>query len=320
MYLPEFEVIEPKTIEEACIELDRYKKHGVCILAGGTDLLVDIRPKIIRQHLPRCPGCPTDGSIVREPKKAPQYVISITRITGIQGIEIEGSWIKIGAMTRIRELCESEIIRTHLSALYDGAYQLGSPLVRNRGTIGGNIANARPAADTFVPSIALNGTLITASINGRREILLDSFARGPGLTILEPGELITHIKFPLYPGNTGSDYFKLANRKALEIAIAGVASMVTLNKELNRIESTRICMGAVGPTPVLAKTAMDFLAGKSPVDDVIHEASRLAVKDAHPISDHRGGKQYRQIEVEVLTRRTLFKALENIKDYKHRKN
>ena len=310
MYLPDFEVFEPAAIAEACELLDHYRMQGTGILAGGTDFLVDIRPKIIRHHMPRCPGCPSSGSAVREPRKAPQIVISLSRIQELRGILMEGNHIRIGTMTTIRELSESETVRIHLKALHEGACNLGSPLVRNRGTIGGNIANARPAADTFVPSVALNGKLLVRSISRSREIPLDRFATGPGISVLEPDEIITHIIFPLDPASSGSGYYKLANRKSLEIAVVSAASYVALDGGGNRVESTSIALGAVGPTPLLAHAAMEFLTGKPPEEEIIRETAFRALDDAKPISDHRGTRSYRQDQVEVLVRRTLIKAID----------
>ena len=309
MYLPDFEVFEPKSIQEACSELHRYREHGVGIIAGGTDFLVDIRPKIILQHLPRCQGCIDSGGTAREPKKCPPYVVSLSRIPEIRGIMEDGNHIRIGAMTTIRELCESALIKKELTALYDGASQLGSPLVRNRGTLGGNIANARPAADTFVASVALNADLAIESVNGKRDIPVISFAKAPGVTMLTPIDIITHLKFPVHHRSTGSSYIKLVNRKSLEIAIVGIACMLVLDDHHEQIENARIAMGAVGPTPLLAQSAMGFLIGKPPRDEIFREAAKLALKDAHAISDHRGSKHYREIEIEVLTLRSLQRAM-----------
>jgi len=309
MVLPRFEVIEPKTISEVCIELARLKNSNVRLLAGGTDLFVDIRKKILPEHLPRCSGCPPESNDPQVPMKPPEFLISLSRINELKGIYVDESTISIGAMTTITELTESDIIGKYLGALAQGADSLGSPLVRNRGTIGGNIANARPAADTFIPAVALEGTICVSSSDGNREIPADSFAEGPGQTVLKKNEFITHLIFEKYRNKYGSAYQKLANRKALEISTISVGAFLLLSDDLKGIEKARIALGAVGPTPILATNAMNYLQGKEHAESIFNEASKLAAKDAKPITDHRSSREYRLEMVEVITKRVLDFAL-----------
>ncbi|MBU1626865.1 xanthine dehydrogenase family protein subunit M [bacterium] len=310
MVLPRFEVLEPKSISEVCFELSKLKDRDAALLAGGTDLLVDIRKKILPEHLPRCSGCPPVSGRAVVPKKAPEFLISLSRVSELKGIVEDESSISIGAMTTITDISESEIVRNYLTALAEGCDSLGSPLVRNRGTMGGNIANARPAADTFTPTIALNGVICVSSSKSSREIKAETFATGPGQTILKKDELITHFLFEKHTKRTGSAYYKLANRKALEISLVSVGAFITLSPDGKIIQRARVALGAVGPTPVISKNTGEYLEDKPFSGEVIKEAARLASEDANPITDHRGTKEYRMEMVEVITERVLNLAIE----------
>ena len=337
MILPRFDVLVPETVDEACKVLVEYRDKGVRILAGGTDLLVDLRTPIISQHVPRCDGCPTHpqgniystidctmwstdplmdagGSLrtaLRDPKKPPpKYLVSLHKISELKGIQMldDGS-LKIGAMTTITEIERSKLVRENWTALGEGADSLGSPLVRNRGTLGGNIANARPAADTFVPTIALAGVIMLQGPSGIRIIPSHEFARGPGISVMTPDEILTAVIFPSPLPYSGSAYYKLANRKALEISTVGVAVWLSLEKPGGAVADVRLALGAVGPTPILAESVKKTLIGKIPDNIIIAEAARSAAKDARPIDDHRGSAWYRLQMVEILVGRLLKSAL-----------
>jgi carbon-monoxide dehydrogenase medium subunit len=340
MLLPRFDVLVPETTEEACAMLADHADDGVRILAGGTDLLVDLRRPIIPHHVPRCDGCPThpkgqiattieceppeseplmspDGSIrakLEDPKSAaPAFLVSLHKIKRLKGIELlPDGGLRIGALTTISEIERSSEIRKGWTALTHGADNLGSPLVRNRGTLGGNIANARPAADTVIPTIALGGKLTLQSSSGTRTVEAKDFPRGPGLSILEPGEILTEIHFPEPSPHSGSAYYKLANRKALEISTVGVAVWLALEKPGGSVKDIRVALGAVGPTPILAESVGKVLISKVPNEDLIEQAAKAAAGDARPIDDHRGSAWYRVQMVEQLTLRLLKEVLKRI--------
>jgi carbon-monoxide dehydrogenase medium subunit len=342
MRLPRFDVLVPVTLDEACSMLAGHPPDEIQILAGGTDLLVDLREPIIPQHVPRCDGCPSHpvgevsstidcgmwttepvrsaaGSIrsfvTRQAKPVPNYLVSLHKLDELRGIDqLPDGRLKIGAMTTITELTRSDLLRRHWPALSDGADNLGSPLVRNRGTIGGNIANARPAADTVIPTVALGGELVLRSARGERTVPADSFPQGPGLTVIEPGEILAAVLLPKPLPHSDSNYYKLANRKALEICTVGVAVRMALDVPDGPVSDLRIALGAVGPVPLMAITAMDFLIGNPPNENNLHKTARLAAGDARPIDDHRGSAAYRLEMVEVLTARLLKKAAGRIKE------
>ncbi len=334
MILPQFEVLTPNTIEEACADLARYRDDGAVVLAGGTDLLVDLRRPIIPQHVPRCDGCSSHpqghisttidcgewesdpflysgGTIRAAAERAPGYVVSLHRIKELRGIDIspDGS-LRIGACTTITEIERHPDIRTHWTALAEGADHLGSPLVRNRGTLGGNIANARPAADTAVPSIGLGAILHISGARRERQQPAAEFPLGPGKTTLQQDEIIAAVEYPPPGKYSGSAYYKLANRKALEISTVGVAVYLALDEPGGKITAVRVTLGAVGPIPLVAASVKRLLIGQRPSTDLLTEAAQAARNDARPIDDHRGSAWYRLEMVEVLTRRLLALALE----------
>jgi CO/xanthine dehydrogenase FAD-binding subunit len=344
MILPRFDVLVPETVEEACSMLAEHSEKGVRVLAGGTDLLVDLRRPIIPQHVPRCDGCPThpDGSVrstidcslwesdplmapdgplrrmLEDPKRgSPAYLVSLHRLKELKGIErLEDGGLRIGALTTVSEIERSSEIREHWEALGDGADSLGSPLVRNRGTLGGNIANARPAADTAIPTIALGGRIHLRSPSGERIIAAEEFPKGPGLSVIQKDEILTHVEYPSPAPHSGSAYYKLANRKALEISMVGVAVWLALDKPGGKITDSRVALGAVGPTPILAASAAKVLSGKVPDNNLISRAARAAADDSRPIDDHRGSAWYRLQMVELLTERMIRLSLKRASENK----
>lgn len=340
MSLPRFDVLVPRTIEEACAILSEHADAGARILAGGTDILVDLQSPIIPQHVPRCDGCLThpdgavrstidcklwdsdpmmapDGSLRRALQKegvaSPAYLVSLHKLDELKGIKkLPDGSLQIGAMTTISEIGRSAEIRDGWAALAEGAECLGSPLVRNLATIGGNITNARPAADTAIPTIALDGTLTLQGASGIRHIPAKDFPRGPGISVIKPDEILISVLYPPSPPHSASTYYKLANRKALEISTVGVAVWLCLEEPGGPIADVRIALGAVGPTPILAESARNVLIGKIPGKATISKAARAAADDARPIDDHRGSAWYRLQMVEILTNRLLKTALQRV--------
>jgi carbon-monoxide dehydrogenase medium subunit len=313
MRLPPFNYFSPTRLEEALAWLHEHADESVKILAGGTDLLVDLRRKVIPpSHRPPRDYNPAAGRWVTqapEEFRPPLTLMALSRTPELRGIRELPDGIHIGAMTTIRELEESDLVRERLGGLHDGAAQLGSPLVRNRGTYGGNLCNARPAADTAIPTVALGGRVILKSIRGERNLLLDDFITGPGVTLRERDELLTEIVFPFNTDNPSatpcaSGYIKLANRKSLEIAVVGAAAWILFGEE-ERVVSARIALGAVAPKPLLTIPAAESLVGCRLDAPAIAEAARIAAEYAKPISDHRGSREYRARMVEVLVRRVL---------------
>jgi carbon-monoxide dehydrogenase medium subunit len=254
---------------------------------------------------------------LEDPRQAsPEFLVSLHKVRQLRGIEfIPDGGLKVGALTTITDLERSGEIRKGWTALAEGADSLGSPLVRNRGTIGGNIANARPAADTSIPTIALNGKLVLQGPSGSREVPAESFATGPGASVIKQDEILTEIHLPPPLPHSGSAYYKLANRKALEISTVGVAVWLTLEEPDGPVADVRVALGAVGPTPLLAESVKETLVGGIPDEQAILGAAQAAASDARPIDDHRGTAWYRTRMVELLTQRLLNICVERAREY-----
>ena len=286
MLLPEFDYHEPSTLEEACAVMTALGKCAI-LLAGGTDLLVRMKKKDL----------------------VPDHLVSLGSIDQLKELKVSGRKVQIGALVTVGQIAESERLRDVLPALCQGALNLGSPLVRNLATIGGNIVSARPAADLPPPLMAYGARVILASEKRERTFALEDFFKGPGETVMESGEILTQISLDVPPPHSGAAYLKLGKRKALEISLVNVASFIHLNGPDGVVDSARIVMGAVGPKPLRAFSAERLLAGEKPSDHLFEAAGKAAADESSPIDDFRGSAEYRRTMVSVLTVRTLRSAL-----------
>ncbi|MBP1748530.1 MAG: aerobic-type carbon monoxide dehydrogenase, middle subunit CoxM/CutM-like protein [Deltaproteobacteria bacterium] len=291
--LPGFDYYEPKEMSEAC-KLLAQLSPAAKIIAGGTDLLVNMKKGLLR----------------------PQAVISFARVPGLADVEPRNSGITIGSHIIIEKLTEFDIIKKKYGLLSKAAAVLGSPLVRNRATIGGNLVTARPAADMPPPLLAMGAKVLLKSEKKEREVSLDDFFKGPGETVIEPDEILTSILLEEAPPFTGDDYIKLMHRRSLEIAIVAVASRITLDKPDGVVKNVRIIMSAVAPKAIHARLAEEILAGEKPTEDLVNKVARQASQECTPIDDIRGGAGYRCAMVEHLTKRTLTRALAAAKEKK----
>jgi carbon-monoxide dehydrogenase medium subunit len=266
-----FEYFEPRTLEEASRLLGRYA-GSASVLAGGTDLLVEIK-----EHLRRA-----------------AQVINIKRIPGMRTLAFDPqAGLRIGALVTAREVETSPFIIEHYPSLMQACRELGSIQVRNRATIVGNICRASPSADTIPPLIA-DGAELRIFGAAERTVPLEDFFTGPGKTVLKAGEIVTEILVPAPAPSTGKVYIKHGRRKAMELATVGVA--VTRSPK-----ETRIVLGAVASTPIRARKAEDvFSKTKDP-----NQAAEAAMGEARPISNVRASAEYRREMVRVLTRRAL---------------
>jgi carbon-monoxide dehydrogenase medium subunit len=287
MLLPKFDYHAPASLSEACEVLARHNGQAK-VLAGGTDLLVNMKKKLL----------------------APKHVLSLDRLAELQGVASHRGEVVLGALVTAAELAGHPVVRKSLAPLSVGAGKLGSPLIRNRATLGGNLVTARPAADLAPPLLALGARVVLTGPSGDREVPLAEFYLGPGQTVIKPAEILTRVIIPgLQPGSGGA-YEKLGLRKTLEIAIVNVAAVLTLNAKGDKVASARLVLGAVAPTPIRAFRAEKILVGKAPSAKALAQAAAEAAQEAKPITDHRGSAEYRRLMVEVLSRRALEKALE----------
>ncbi|MCF8078139.1 MAG: xanthine dehydrogenase family protein subunit M [Desulfobacterales bacterium] len=286
MLLPKFDFHEPASVEEACQVMAEFKEKAKP-LAGGTDLMVNMKKKIV----------------------SPEQIVSLGRIDALKDLSRENGTLKIGACFTVADLAVSETVQKLVSALGSGGRALGSPLVRNLATIGGNIGSARPAADLPPSLMAYGARLSIESSRGSRQLDIEKFFKGPGMTALAPDEVITAIHVDIPGPGAGAGYINIGVRRAQDCNIVNVASFLALDEKDGAVKTARIVMGSVGPTPLRAPTAEKVLVGSRPDASQFAKAAAAAQQDCSPILDFRGSAEYRRAMVGVLTRRTLEIAL-----------
>jgi len=256
------------------------------VLAGGTDLL------------PRW----TKGLVER-----PQTVVDLKRVAGLKGVSHVKGEVRVGACTLLSGIASDGIIRTIAPVLAEAADRIACPQIRNRATIGGNLCNASPAADTAVPLILLDAVLELASAGhggvSVREVPICEFFRGPGSTVLAQGEILTHIRFQPLPEGAFAAWDKVGTRRAMEIAVASVG--VALKVESGMIVHARVGYGSVAPVPLRGRKAEAELLGSPLSAEVVTRCEAAAREEIAPITDVRASAAYRQEVVGVLLRRML---------------
>jgi carbon-monoxide dehydrogenase medium subunit len=252
-------------------------------IAGGTDLVVAMRRGMV----------------------SPEHVVSLGRIKELSDMGPSDRTLTIGACCTVASLAESRDVLSRFHALSEGALSLGSPLVRNLATAGGNLVTARPAADLPPPLLAYGGSVTLQSSQGQRVVPLDQFFAGPGKTLMTPTEILTHISLETPAAFSGASYIKLGTRRALEISMVSVASFLTLARPGGRIQSARIVLGAVAPVPMRALDAERTLIGEIPSHSLFLKAGETAAAESKPIDDQRASAEYRRDMVSVLTQKTL---------------
>jgi CO/xanthine dehydrogenase FAD-binding subunit len=277
----EFDYQRVFTLREALDAVSDSRGFSV-FMAGGTDLLVKIKQGIIR----------------------PLRVIDMKGIKETEGFSASESEFSIGSLTTIRALETSPAAGRKVPLLTQAAARLGSVQVRNRATIGGNLCNAAPSAETAPALLALDARAEIYGRKGLRVVDLRDFFLGPGSTILEEGEILASLKIPLSESRKGSVYYKVTTRKAMDIAFVGVAVLLEIDED-GRIEKARIALGAVAPTPVRVPSAEKVLEGRSLDAALIHESAELAAQACRPISDLRASAGYRREMVKQLCRNGL---------------
>lgn len=259
-------------------------------MAGGTDLLVQIKEGKIR----------------------PQCVIDVKGIPEMDGLATSGDELSIGALTSIRTLETSPSTLAKVPLLAQAAAKLGSVQVRHRATIGGNLCNASPSAETAPALLALDAQAVISGKAGTRVVELTDFFLGPGATVLDNGEMLTHLKIPLTRNRQGSVYYKLSTRKAMDLAFVGVAILLELRRG-GQISKARIALGAVAPTPIRVPSAEKLLEGIVLDLDAARECAELAAQSCKPISDLRASAEYRREMVRELCEQGLLTAYRQAK-------
>ncbi len=283
------EYLVPTSLEEALTML-KERQGQARVIAGGTDLIIQLKKKEVTA---RC-------------------LVDVTNLDELKGIELEDDFIRIGACVTHQELASSSLIRERAAALAEGASQVGSPQIRNMGTVGGNIVNAQPAADTVVPLMALEAEVEVATATGTRRDPLGGLCIGPGqCTVDSTAEILTGVWFRALGSNQGSAFERLAKRKALSLPILNAAAVVILNDGGDTFQVVRLAVGPIGPTPARAFSAEEALRGAAVEAQAIAAAIKLAAQEAQPRSNPlRGSQEYRQEMVKVLLRRSIERAVQ----------
>ena len=279
--LPEFALLMPQTLEEA-LEMLAEGAPDVAPLAGGTNLVVDMRSGRYR----------------------PSVVVNIGGLEELHGVRRENGHLVVGGGVTIAELLDDPLIAQHAPVLREAAAVLANPLVRNRATVGGNLADASPAADSAPPLLVLGAEVELVSRQGTRRVPLADFFVHVRKTVRRPQELLAAIRWPVPTDRSASAFRKLALRKADAISVLNAAVNVERDGA-GRCRQARIALGAVAPTPIRAHEAEEALRGQQLTPATIAEAARLAAEATQPIDDIRGSAAYRKRVVEVLVRRLL---------------
>jgi CO/xanthine dehydrogenase FAD-binding subunit len=281
------EITTVSHLDEALSWLSEFGPQGGVILASGTDLFVGWRSGI--------------------PK--PDYILDIGAIDTLKGVKLQGDSLWIGPLTTMVTIATSSIVCEYASSLAQAAGMMGSPLIRQRATIGGNLCHASPAADTAAPLLALGAEVELQNLQGHRRIPLSDFFLGPGKTTLKNNEMLTGIWIPVV-NNRRDFYQRLSQRRALACVKVSVAGATVI--ENHHLRNIKIALGAVAPIPLLAQKTMAVLEGVMPTDSVLEQATEVAMSECDPIDDIRSTVEYRRIMVGELLKQGLLK----IKSYK----
>lgn len=283
-----FEYFSPRTLEEAIGLLQKLGPDAK-LLSGGQSLIPMMKLRMV----------------------SPQHIVDINRIPNLDYIsEIDGQ-LKIGALAREHQLETSDVISQKLPILADTAKFIADPLVRSQATVCGNLAHGDPANDHPATMLALGAKVVATGPKGPREIPIEDFFTSLFTTALEPEEILTEIRIPLPPANSGGTYLKL-ERKVGDFATAGVAAQLTLD-DAGNCQRAGVGLTNVGLTPIKATKTEAFLTGKTLDQATINEAAEIAASESQPMDDIRGSADYKRDLVRVLTARALSRALERAK-------
>jgi CO/xanthine dehydrogenase FAD-binding subunit len=281
-----FEYESPTTLNDAIEHLSK-QNGGARPLAGGTDLI---------DHM-------------RLGRLTPQVLIDVKKINELNVLRVDDSGLHVGAAVPCYRIYGEATVSAQYSALADSCNIIGGIQIQSRASVGGNLCNSGPAADSTPSMMALEGVCVIAGPAGTREVPVESFCTAPGENVLEPGELLVEIRFPPRPQHSGSHYRRMIPRNEMDIAVVGVGASVELDENGESFVSARIALGAVAPTPLLAKAAGEALAIQPVNDETMAKAAEAAKEIVSPISDMRGTKDYRIHVTSVLVQRVIRTAV-----------
>lgn len=284
----DFDYEAPTTLDEAIGLLSGSPTAKP--LAGGTDLI---------DH-------------VRTGRLEPDLLVDIKKINELNTLEASADGLRIGAAVPCYKIYGDENIRKHYSAMTDSCSIIGGIQIQSRASIGGNLCNSGPAADSTPSMIVLGGICVIAGPNGQREIAIEDFCTAPSQNVLQPGELLVEVRFPARPANSASAYQRFIPRNEMDIAVVGVGVSIELDATKSTFVSARIGLAAVGPTPINALEAASALVGQPVTEETITKAAEVAKATATPIDDMRGTKEFRTHVTGVLVQRTIQQTLDRI--------
>jgi carbon-monoxide dehydrogenase medium subunit len=279
------EYIAPANLGDA-LRIKHERGAQARVIAGGTDLILRMRDKVL----------------------APDLLIDLKNVS-LDTISDSDNGIRLGACVTLSQILSEPVITGSYPALAGACREFAGPPIRNRGTLGGNLVNASPAADLVPPLLAYDANLVLASSSAVRELPLTGFFTGPGQPVMAPDEILTEVRLPSMPAPTASVFIKLGQRRSMAISIVNLAIRLTLD-DASRVSAARIVLGAVAPTPIRAGASEALLTGQELSGELIALAAKKASRETSAITDVRASKEYREKMTRVLVRR----ALESIRD------
>ncbi|MBX5489726.1 MAG: xanthine dehydrogenase family protein subunit M [Chloroflexi bacterium] len=287
MVLHKFDFAEPRSLEEVHALLGEHGDDAK-LMAGGTALMLFMRQKLVQ----------------------PAVIVSLRHVPGLHTVEALDGGVRIGALVTHRRAELDPLVQQRFPALRDTLRHVATIRIRNMGTLGGNLAHADPAQDPPAMLIALGASVRLAGPNGVRTVPLDEFFTGYYETVLEPGEVLTHIDIPGPRGDFRQAWSKFLPRSVDDYATVAVGVGLTLAPDGQRVADVRIGIGSAGETPIRARAAEDVLRGQLLTDDVLRAAGEAAAAECDPLTDVRGSAEYKREMVKVWVRRTIRKAVE----------
>ena len=278
-----------KTIDEA-VQAHNQANGSARFLAGGTDLLVQIKSGI----------------------KKPNLVIDVKKIVELNNIEeISENEFIVGASVSGANLNRNKKFASLWPGVIEAFRLIGSEQIQGRASLGGNLCNGSPAGDSVPALIAAGCTAIIAGPDGKKELPIEEFHTGPGKTILKNGEMLVSLKFPKRESNSSDAYLRMTPRTEMDIAVVGCGVNLTLDNDI--CTSVRVSLGAVAPTPLLIKEASDIMVGTNLNSEVLEKVAKICMESCNPINDKRGTIEYRKKVAGVLFKRATLIAIDRIK-------
>jgi carbon-monoxide dehydrogenase medium subunit len=286
--MQDFDYVQVHEIQEAISKLSK-EEHQARILCGGTDLLVQLREK----------------------QRTAKLLVDIKSIPEVNELKFDPSTgLSLGSAVSCLRIRNHPLISQIYPGLVDAVSLIGSIQIQGRASVGGNVCNASPAADTIPALIVHRAVCIIAGLNGYREVAVENFCIAPGKNILQHGELLVSLRIPPPPPRFGSHYLRFTPRNEMDIAVAGVGAAIVLEENLRTIHWARLALSAVAATPLLVKAAGEYLAGRDISAETIQEVANIAREATHPIQDVRGTVNQRSHLVGILAQRAIEKAID----------